>query len=329
MDKSSFIKNIEKLINPIDVGGLHFIQSFNKYLPRAIQDKLVQSSAKQIPYMGFVVEPYAIFLCYEIKDVELAQSLLPNGFELTKTRIFTDDEPKYYCIFGCFTAHTSAFWGSRIEFYIIAEDSKTKLLSWIIIDYDSNTISYDKKDGLRSPNSTKGVITTSHEGIVYVDFPKDDGSRSLVFDGNIEEGKLKDIDERLWLEGNLSIGYGKSFGTDDASIFSLKFELGEVNDGLEIPLKSTNIQVNTWYPGLFESQPSKVVCFPYAQHFLSDSPGASSRLMSKEDLVDSIKNVDFTNIKTFSTKAFKTMFLISGLVSFLITLTLLVLLIAK
>lgn len=329
MNKGNFIKGVERLINPIDVGGLHFIQSFNKFLPRPIQDKFVQASAKQTPYMGFVVEPYPTFLCYEILDIEQAKSLLPNGFGLVKTKIFEEDEPKYYCIFGCFTAHTSAFWGSRVEFYIIAEDQKTKLLTWIIADYDSNTISYDKRDGLRSPNSTKGIVTTSHDGTVYVDFPKDDGSRNLVFDAKVGKGKLKNIDERLWLEGNLSIGYGRSFGIDDAGVFSLKFELNEVDDALEIPLDMVEIETNTWYPGLFKSIPSKVLTFPYAQHFLSDSPGASSRLKNKRELLDSVEKVDFSKIKIFSTQSFKTMFLVGGLVSFLITVTLLVLLIIK
>ncbi len=101
--------------------------------------------------MGFVVEPYSSFLCYEIADIDKAKSLLPDGFKLIKTKVFENDEPKYYCIFGCFRAHTSAFWGARTEFYIIAEDQKTGLLSWIIVDYDTDTISYDKKMALDRP----------------------------------------------------------------------------------------------------------------------------------------------------------------------------------
>lgn len=329
MNQSTFTKNIERLINPIDVGGLHFIQSFNKYLPKKIQDQFVRSAAKQIPYMGFVVEPYATFLCYEITDIQKAKTLLPNGFELVKTRIFNDDEPKYYCIFGCFTAHTSAFWGSRVEFYIIAEDQNTKLLSWIIVDYDSNTISYDKKDGLRSPNSKHGVVTTGYGGKIYIDFPKDDKSRNISLEADIKEGVIMSLDQRLWLEGNLSIGYGSTFDPKDASIFSLKFDPREVESAVNIPLNNVNIETNTWYPGLFSSKPSFVLTFPYAQHFISDSPGASSKVMNRDDLIKSINNLDFKNIKTFSTKSFRIMFLVGGLVSLAITVTLLILLLIK
>ncbi len=329
MDKKKFIKGVEGLINPIDVGSLHFIQGFNKLLPKPIQEKLVKSSGEKTPYMGFVVEPYATFLCYEIADIEWAKRLLPEGFELIKTKVFDEDEPKYTCIFGCFTAHTSAFWGSRIEFYIIAENTKTHLLSWIIVDYDSNTISYDKRDGLRDPNVSKGVVTTSCEGVVYVDMEKKDGSRSLVFDCDFESGKRGSLDQRLWLEGNLSIGYGSEFDLSDASIFSLKFNPCEVRSGVNIPLESVNVESNSWYLGLFNDIPYRVLSFPYAQHFVSDSPRSASNLKNEEELVKAVEGMDFDSIEVFSTKSFKTMFLVGGIISFLITAILVVLLIVK
>jgi hypothetical protein len=327
MDKKRFAKGVEQLINPIDVGGLHFIQPFNKLLPRFLQDKFIKSSGKTAPYMGFVVEPYAYFLCYEIVDLDKAKSLLPENFELIKTKIFDDDEPKFYCIFGCFTAHTSAFWGSRVEFYIIAEDKKTGLLSWIIVDYDSNTISYDHKYGLRSPNSSKAVVTTNFSGTVFVDIKRDDKSREIVFDSNVENTEMKALDQRLWLEGNLSIGYGRELAEGDVGIFSLKFDPGEVVSALKIPFEKFNLEGNSWYPGLFKDNPSQLVCFPYAQHFVSDSPGHVSNLMNKAELVEAVKSVDFENMKVFSTKSFKTMFMIGSIISIVIILTLFLLLI--
>lgn len=329
MDKEKFIKGVEGLVNPIDVGSLHFIQSFNKLLPKGIQERLVKSSGKDAPYMGFVVEPYATFLFYEIIDLEWAKKLLPEGFRLIKTKVFEKDEEQYLCVFGCFTAHTSGFWGSRIEFYIIAEDVHTGMLSWIIVDYDSNTISYDKRDGLRDANVSNGVVTTSCEGMVYVDMRKSDGSRSLVFDCDFESGKFDGLDQRLWLEGNLSIGYGSEFDSKDASIFSLKFNPCEVRRGVNIPLDKVRVVSNDWYVGLFKDIPYRVVSFPYAQHFVSDSPGSSSNLKNEEELVNAVEGMDFEKIKVFSTKSFKVMFLVGGIVSFLITTILIVLLIVK
>lgn len=267
-------------------------------------------------------------MCYEIIDTERATALLPDGFNLVKTSIFAGDEPKYYSIFGCFTAHTSAFWGSRVEFYIIAEDTSTGLLSWIIIQYDSNTISYDKKDGLRSPNAT-ATVTTNYEGNVLVDVRSVDAAREVVFTAEAPAGKSRTLDQRLWLEGNLSIGYGRSFGAEEASIFSLKFNPGEVEKALDIPLDKVIIESNTWFPGLLAAKPEKVAIFPYAQHFISDSPGASSKIKNKEELELAIQKVDFDTIKVFSTASIKRMFVVGSIVSILVSLTLLVLLLIK
>lgn len=322
MNKKIFAKGVEQLVDPIDVGSLHFIQFFNRMLPKSIQKLLVKSSSEKIPYMGFVVEPYSFFLCYEIDDIHKAEQLLPDGFRLVKTKIFANDESKYYCIFGCFRAHTSAFWGVRSEFYIIAEDKKTGLLSWIIVDYDTNTISYDSKNGLRPPNSSKSVVTINHRGHIFVDIQRDDNKRKIIFDADIKKGKMTKLDQRLWLEGNLSIGYGRVLSDNNADIFSLKFEPLEVEKALEIPIDDLNIEINSWYPGLFKNKPTQVVCFPYAQHFVSDSPGHSSNLKNKEELIKAADSIDFKNTTVFSTKSFKTMFIISSILSFCITLTL-------
>jgi hypothetical protein len=285
---------------------------------------MVKSSAQKIPYMGFVVEPYAFFLCYEITDPNKAKELLPEGFELVKTKIFEKDEPKYYCIFGCFKAHTSAFFGVRVEFYIIAEDQSTGLLSWMIVDYDTNTISFDNKNALRSPNSDKGVVTINYAGRLFVDVINNDGERGLRLDCDITKGKMAKLDQRLWLEGNLSIGYGNELSAGDVGIFSLKFDPGEVEQALEIPLSALNLELNKWYPGMFAKKPSKVLCFPYAQHFISDSPGSTSKLKNKEELVKSIEAIDFENLEVFSSKPIKKMILIGILVSSVINLMLII-----
>jgi hypothetical protein len=326
MKISDFAKNVERLINPLEIGALQFLQTFTQKLPKAIQKNLVKDSAAKIPYMGFVVEPYAFFLCYEIKNEEMANKLLPEGFKLVKTKIFEDDEPKNYCIFGCFKAHTSAFFGARVEFYIIAEDQSTGLLSWIIVDYDTNTLSYDNKHALRLPNSTNGVITINHSGRVFVDMVNNDGNRGLVASCDITKGKMKKLDQRLWLEGNLSIGYGNELSAGDVGMFSLKFEPEEMAQALEIKLEDLNLELNKWYPGMFGDKPDQVLCFPYAQHFISDSPGRSSRLKNRDELVSSVKAIHFPNLEVFSTKPIKQMFLIGTGITWIIILIVMILL---
>lgn len=328
-ERYAFAKGVERLVDPISVGSLHFIEQFNELLPKQVQEYLVKSSSKKIPNMGFVVEPYSSFLFYEIDDFEQARELLPNGFELIKTRIFTDDEPKFYCIFGCFRAHTSAFWGVRTEFYLIAEDTSTGLLTWVIVDYDTNTISYDSKNGLSAPNSSESVITINHRGTLFVDMKRNDNSRNLAFELNVENSSMKNIDQRLWLEGNLSVAYGRNLSPEGAGVFSLKFEPCEVERALDIPPSDFFLEKNTWYEGLFQPEPSKVVCFPYAQHFVSDSPGFSSNLTSERELIDAISTMEFENMEVFSANSFKKMFLAGMLVSLTTTVVLIVLLILK
>ena len=329
MNKTNFAKGVERLIDPISVGTLHFMQTFNQLLPKSIQKKVVKSSSNKTPYMGFVVEPYSLFLCYEIKDINKAKLLLPDGFKLIKTKIFTDDEPKYYCIFGCVRAHTSAFWGSRTEFYVIAEDQTTGLLSWIIIDYLTDTISYDSKNGLSSPNSNQSVMTIDYNGTILIDIQKKDNSHKLKLEANIEKSEMKHLDQRLWLVGNLSIGYGRNLSDNGADIFALKFEPGEVEKALTIPVSSLSLESNTWYPGLFSKDPSQIVCFPYAQHYISDSPGHSSVIKNKNELISAIDAIDFNKIRVFSTRSFKIMFLVGMVVSFTITVILVLLLVLK
>jgi hypothetical protein len=323
-----FTKGVERLVNPIDVGTLHFIQSFNNYIPKKIQKKMVDSSSKITPYMGFVVEPYSYFLCYEIKDLDRARSYLPEGFELIKTKIFDKDEPKYYGIFGCINAHTSGFWGLRIEFYIIAEDTKTGLMSWIIVDYDTNTITYDPKNALSDPNATGSIITIDYKGVLYADVKNKDG-RKLVFHSDIKEGTMSGLDKRLWIEGNLSIAYGKYKIEKNPGIFSLIFDPKEFDQALRLSKTSLVMEENTWFPGLFEEEASEIVCFPYAQHFLSDSPGHSSLIQNEEELKNKVEAIDFREISVFSTKSFKKSFLIGGAVSILINTVLLFLVVWK
>ena len=88
-----------------------------------------------------------------------------------------------------FRIHTSVFWGARVEFYLVAENTKTGLLSWVMMDYISDTISYDEKHGLNemvespidvdikketSPNDEKQQI---EEGDIGVKIDTNEGTK--------------------------------------------------------------------------------------------------------------------------------------------------------
>lgn len=80
MDTDRFAKGTERLVDPVTVGSIHFLQQFVGLVPRGVQRSLLTRSSEASPYMGFVVEPYAFFLFYEVADQQRAAALLPEGF---------------------------------------------------------------------------------------------------------------------------------------------------------------------------------------------------------------------------------------------------------
>lgn len=327
MKKDHFTKNLERMINPIDVGSLHFLQGFSSLLPKKAQNQMIQRSAKNYPYMGFVVEPYSFFLCYELRDLKWAQELLSDDYELVKTQIFEEDIPKYYTIFGCFNVHTSTFWGTRMEFNIIARNKRNNLVSWVIVDYDTNTISFDKANGLSSPTTTHCIHTTDFEGNVIVDIESKKYNRRLAFDSLITEGTMTLLDQTLWLEGNFSVGYGRALSLNSSEAFSLKFNPKEVQSALNIPREYLNIEVNSWYPGLFHEEPEQIVCFPYAQHYLSDSPGYFSKIKNVEEMNEQIDALDFEKVPIYTTAPIRKMIVQGSTLSVMLIIVLLMLLV--
>lgn len=304
MEKTSFdtfILGTERLTKPTDVSTIATFSTLNSALPVSLQKKFMRASSATAPYMGFVVEPYSVFLCYPLIDHERAQQLIPDTYRLIPTAIFADEKPDYYIIFGAVTAHTSAFWGSRIEMYVIAEHKTTGLLSWIIVDYDTNTNSYDPRHGLVGRNCTNGVLTTSFEGRWYADMPRDDHSRRLTAQADITAGTMAALDQRLWLEGNIAIDYGRAFADAETQPFSLLFHPEEVQQALRIPLNAVNIQEHSWHAGLYAAQPAVVACFPFAQHFLTDSYPEQQTILNVKELkprIDALGN--FRSVHGFS-----------------------------
>lgn len=326
---TEFIAGVERLVKPVDVTAISFLNSFTRLLPVRLQKKFMKQTARTMPHMGFVVEPYSFFLCYPIINLEAARALISDDYTMIKTRIFTDDVPQYYIIFGCFNAHTSAFWGSRIEMYVIAENKRTGLLTWVIVDYDTNTNSYDPARGLIAANSTDSVMTTSYDGKLLVDMRRDDRSRRLAAKADVTSGKITTLDQRLWLEGNLSVDYGVNLRDDATVAFGLTFKPDEVSQALRLPLKAVTVEENNWHSGLFATKPTQVVCFPYAQHFVTDSYPQAIQIENKSALAKAVKELgDLRGLKGFSATLLKRQLLIGWIISTTISAAILVFLIA-
>ncbi len=281
----AFVKNTEKKVLPGTVGPLHNRAEMLAKLPLRVQKFIIEQGSKRDPSIGFIVEPYSFFLAYEIDDEAAARGLLPPGYELTPTSMFDGTEPRHAAILGMFNVHTSVFWGSRVELYVIAENTRTGMLSWIICGYESNTISYDPGTGFSGPSTSHSVVTTSHLGEVVIDVESAESANRIALTADITAGATTPLDQRLWVEGNLSVGYGSDLEDADADIpFALVFDPAEMREALEIPLDNVAIEHNTFGSSMVAPEPFEACCFPYAQHFLTTSFPKESALANRADL---------------------------------------------
>ncbi len=73
--------------------------------------------------------------------------------------------------------------------------------------------------------------------------------------------------------------------------------------GYRIPFNQININQNTWLKGLFDTKLDEVVYFPYAQHYLSDSPGYYSKIKNIEDMNKRYTNLDLDKIPDYSAES--------------------------
>lgn len=301
MNVLEYAEGVEKLVDPMAVGTSHYMQTRLKKLPVWLQRKIVTSATKKANKMPFVVEPYCSFLFYEIPDPTKVQKFMPDGFVPAKSAVFEGGPEKYYGIVSMFRIHTSVFWGARAEYYLVAENTATGLLSWVMMDYISDSISYDEKHGLKSPDVEAAVMTTTCEGDFVCDMKSLDGKKKVKCQANLMKAKMKPLNQRLWIEGNTSIAYGRLAGEADGDLFSLTFFPEEMKQALEVPLADVAVaEAATATTGRFGAVLERVACFPFAQHMLSDAPGQQTHYGNEAALRKAVEAVDFKKITTLN-----------------------------
>lgn len=296
-----FIKGVESLINPMEVSNLLFFQKLKILLPPQLMKRMLYRASKHTPYIGFVIEPYSLFLFFRLADIEYAKSLLPDRYELAKTKLFDDDEPDYYMGIGNLKTRASTFWGTRLEAYLIARDIHTGLLSFIFIDILSDTIIALPDKGIANPNCRTAIFTTNAKGQIFLDIAEEKTNRRLSLTGNIRNGKLRKLDQSLWVMGNTSIGHSRRFVDGEDNPFAVIFDPAEVYEALDIPAEAIHITENSLFPRLAHPEISSVICFPFAQHYIADSPGCYTKVTDPDDLISKYNKIaDYENYKTFS-----------------------------
>lgn len=290
-DLLRFIKTTENMVVPSKVASTTQGSAMLRKLPIRFQRYIVNRGARTNPYMSFVVEPYAVFLAFEVTDTKAAERLLPPNYSLLPSAMYSDTPKRKCAIVSAFNVHTSVFWGSRVEFYLIAENCKTGLLSWIIIEYESNTHSYDPKQGFVGPSTSHSVVTTSYLGEIIVDVKSARSNNRLVLVADLKKGMLKKLDQRLWVEGNLSVDYGGEL-QQCTKPFSLVFDPTEMAQALKIPINDIALCTNTFGAGLLDPMPFEAACFPYAQHFVTTSVPTATSMRTSDDLEQAVNEIN-------------------------------------
>jgi hypothetical protein len=308
-DDEEFIMLVESLIDPAEVCDLYFFQRFKKLLPTALFKKMLARTSRKTPYLGFVIEPYALFMFYRLRDVDAARAMLPDRYELTKSAVFDGEEPAHYLGMGIFNTKASTFWGTRLESYLIATDRETGLLSWVFIDILSNTLIAVPTKGVADRNSRRALYATSSKGDLYLDVQEARTGRRIQLKGSIARGVRRRLDQPLWILGNTSVAYSRELAGREEDPFAVIFDPAEVEAAMHIPLDDVHVRENTLFPGLAETEPCTVLCFPYAQHYIADSPGCRTIIRSERDMVAQYERLAaLRDVKTFTTKGIKRLF---------------------
>lgn len=300
-ENRKFIRKTESLVKPQDVTAISFLGDFNKFLSKKTQDKIMEKGSRKIPYMGFIIDPYCFFLSYRIKDPEAAQAMLPEGYSLAEASVFENEAPYPMVIISAFSARTSAFIGTRLEFYIIARNKETGLLSWIISDYETNTNSHDPKNGFCGYSSDPAIFTTTPYGELLMDFKNGEKNKEFSLSLDLSSGRREKLDESLWIEGNLSVDYGGELKDDSSKNFSLIFDPVLMRDALKIPIEHIKLKKNSYLGNIIDCKtPVSAAVFPYSQHFIIKQD------LKREELLDET-GLDNQTAAFLSGSGFKTM----------------------
>jgi hypothetical protein len=279
----------EKMVTPQEIATVYQGSQMLRKLPKRVQTYFVNKGAKEKPYIGFVVEPYSVFLAFEIKNEKEAQKVLPDNYELLPCSFYEKGETKKCAIIGCFNIHSSFFWGTRYELYLIARNRETNLLTWIICDYESNTISYDPGQGFIDSTVEHSVCTTTFDGQIIIDMKSKKSANELKLVIDTKKGKIEKLNKRLWIEGNLSVDYAGKLNEVKSKPFGLIFDPNEMEEVVRITIEKAEIEKNSIGNSFIAAEPFEICYFSFAQHFITTSFPGEHHMKTAEDLEKAVK----------------------------------------
>jgi hypothetical protein len=326
-----FIKKTESLVKPRDVATISFFSDINQILPKKVQRAFMRGGQKKVPYMGFIVDPYCFFLSFKIINTSAAQEMLPDGYELVETSIFKGDEKIPMVIVGVFNARTSAFMGLRLECYIIARNKASGLMSWIICELETNSNNYNSKNGFYGFTCDPAVYTITPFRELLVDIRNPKTGKEFIISADINKGETTELDEPLWIDGNLSIDYGGELKGDSSDFFSLIFDKNMMKNAVKIPLKHVAIKANSYLSNIVDPmKPVNAVIFPFSQHFIIKQDLGKDELQNQRELCRQVKSfIGKTELKTMKGDDIKKPLFTSLCISFVVNISIILFLLIE
>jgi hypothetical protein len=119
----------------------------------------------------------------------------------------------------------------------------------------------------------------------------------------MKNGVLTDLDERLWIEGNLSVDYGGEL-QQSTKPFSLVFDPKEMKQAMKLPIGDILLCSNSFGGAYLDPKPFEVACFPYSQHFVTTSVPRATSMRTAEDLEKAVTDINENMKEIFDTECF-------------------------
>jgi hypothetical protein len=117
------------------------------------------------PWMNFEVaeSPNSIFINFRFKDEQQIQAFeaehLPQGFKLSKVRIFEDEEPGYFLVLNVYDSGGGLVSGARAEWSVFAQDPVDGKPRFLVVQAAAETISADSVNLLTEPEPVTHELT--------------------------------------------------------------------------------------------------------------------------------------------------------------------------
>ena len=188
--------------------------------------------------MKLKINPFSLWLAYDITKPSLIQGMLPTFLTLTSVPLYADDKrivPKL--LFNVY--NINSFWmkGTRVEIQTVALHKKKKTYHFVVLDCYTDTQQWTPLNGISAPNAVCNF--KSKNNFYYFDLEADE--KKLEIHGNILPLSTK-ISKQFAVDCNRACYF-----RDCDTAFKMSFDEAEIMRPVR-RLSQTKISNTLWVP---------------------------------------------------------------------------------